>query len=249
MALVGALIVLVTIVLILLFTRRIQSGRPVHVRAIPSLASLPSLAGKAVESGQTVHVSMGTAGVNDNRTIATLAGLAVLDELADKGCVYGSPPLVTVADPLLAAAAQDSLRQAFARHSRADEHDPTRVEMVSPQPAIYALGASSRLEADATAANVMIGSFDTEALLLAGPVAQKGIPQVFGSDNPQAMALLVAVVDNPIIGEEIFAAPAYLQGRPAHLASLAAEDWVRLGIVALVLLSVLVHTLLGVSLF
>lgn len=244
----GALTVIVMLFLILLFTHWVKSGREIHLRPIPALDDLPNLVSQAVESGQQIHVSVGTGGITGTMTAATLAGLVVLDHIAERGSAAGAAPMVTVADPMVLPAAQDGLRRAFARAGRAKEYRSTQVEIIAPQPTIYALGAAMRLDADETAANVMIGAFGQEALLLAEPGAQKGIPQTSGTDAPQAMGLLYAASDSPIIGEEIFAIPAYLGHKPAHLASLKAQDVMRIGVVALIVIAALLQTL-GISLF
>jgi hypothetical protein len=244
----GAFAVIVTLLLILLFMRWIKSGSQVHLRPIPALDDLPDLVSRAVEGGQQIHVSVGTGGITGTTTAATLAGLAALDQIADRGSAAGAAPIVTVADPMVLPAAQDGLRQAFARAGRAKEYRSTQVEIVAPQPTIYALGAATRLDAQETAANVMIGSFGQEALLLAEPGAQRGIKQTGGTDSPQAMSLLYAATESPIIGEEIFAIPAYLGKKPAHLASLRAQDVMRIGVVALIIIAALLRTL-GLSLF
>jgi hypothetical protein len=237
MAAVSILIVLAMAGLILFLARQIKAGQEVHVRHIPALDRLPHLMSQAVESGQKIHVSLGTGGVTDATTATTLAGLAVLDHLAERGCGSGAPPLVTVADPMVLPAAQDSLRQAYSRHGRPGDYRGTMVEMVAPQPTIYGLGASTRLDRKETAANVMFGSFGPEALLLAEPGVQSGIPQVAGTDDPQAMAMLLAAADDSVIGEELYAVPAYLNRKPAHLASLQAQDLLRLGVAASVLIA------------
>ncbi len=233
----SVILILTMLALILFFTRRIKAGHKVYLRRIPALDKLPHLMSQAVESGQKIHISLGTGGVTDATTASTLAGLAVLDYLAERGCGSGVPPLVTVADPLVLPAAQNSLHQAYRRHGRPKEYHGTMVEMVAPQPTIYALGASTRLDQKETAANLMFGSFGSEALLLAEPGAHRGIPQLAGTDDPQAMALLLAAADDVIIGEEIYAVPAYLNRKPAYVASLQAQDVLRIGVVVLILIT------------
>jgi hypothetical protein len=244
----GVLTVIVMLVLILLFTRWIKAGRAVHLRPIPVLDHLPDLVSRAVEGGQEIHLSVGTGGITGATTAATLAGLMALEQIAERGSVAGAAPIVTVADPMVLPAAQDELRRAFTRAGRTKEYRPTQVEIIAPQPAIYALGAAMHLDSEETAANVMIGSFGQEALLLAEPGAQRGIAQTGGTDAPQAMGMLYPAVDSPIIGEEIFAIPAYLGRKPAHLASLRAQDVMRIGVAALIIIAALLRTL-GISLF
>ena len=248
MATFGAVIVLFMLITIIVFTRWIKSGHSVWLRHISALDGIPSLVSRAVESGQQIHVSLGTGGLTDTKTAATLAGLAVLDHLADQGCASGAPPLVTIADPIVLPAAQDSLRQAYTRHGRADEYHPTQVEMVSPQPDAYALAASAHLRPGETAVNLMVGSFGREALLLSEPTDRRGIAQLAGTDDPGAMAMLMAGTQETLVGEEIFAVPAYLTRKPAHLASLRAQDLMRVGIAILILVAALLRTL-NVSIF
>jgi hypothetical protein len=235
------------LLLILLFAQRIKEGHRAYLRRIPALDNLSHFIGRAVEGGKRIHVSLGTGGITGSTAATTLAGLATLDYVAEQGCAGGAPPLVTVADPMVLPAAQDSLRRACRPHGRPDELD-AHVEMVAPQPTVYALGASTHLSPEETASNLMIGSFGPEALLLAGPGEQSGITQMAGTDDPQAMALLWAVSDIPVVGEEVYALPAYLSQKPAHVASLQAQDVVRIGVVALILIAVVLRTL-GVSLF
>ncbi len=244
----GAFAVLSMLALILFLAQRIKEGHQVHVRRIQALDNLPYVVGGAVETGKRIHVSLGTGALTDSTTATTLAGLAALDHVGKQACSAGAPPLVTAADPLVMAAAQDSLRQACAHSDLLHEFDSAQVEMVAPQPTIYALGASTHMRPEETAVNVMIGSFGPEALLLAHPAAQSGITQIAGTDDPQAMAMLFAVSDAPLIGEEVYAVPAYLSRKPALLASLQAQDAVRFGVVALILVAALLRTL-GVSLF
>ena len=243
MSTLGALIILTMLALLLFYLRWIKSGRQVTLRHIQSLSSVPHLVSRAVESGQKIHVSLGTGGLHDTTTATTLAGLAVLDHLAERGCASGAPPLVTVADPLVLPAAQDSMRQVYERHGRPADFEGTQVEMVAPQPFIYALGASTRLHPQETAANLMLGAFGPEVLLLGERGTQLGITQMAGTDDPQAMALLIPVTDNPIIGEEVYAVPAYLTRKPAHLASLKTQDAIRIGIIAVILIAALLRTL------
>lgn len=244
----GILIILTMLALILFFVRRMKAGHEIHLRHIPALDSLPQLMSQAVESGQEIHVSLGTGGITDTTAATTLAGLAVLDYLAERGCGSGAPPVVTVADPMVLAAAQDSLRRAYRRHHRPQDYSGTQVEMVAPQPVIYALGASTRLDPRDTAANLMFGSFGSEALLLAEPGAQRGITQLAGTDDPQAMATLQAAADDSVIGEELYAVPAYLSRIPAHVASLRAQDVLRIAVAALILIASLL-ALVDIQLF
>jgi hypothetical protein len=243
MAAFGWLVIIIMLALILVFTHRIKNGSQITIRPIRALEHLPTLTSQAVESGQKIHVSVGTKGISDINTASTLTGLAALDYLADRGCGSGSPPAVTIADPMVLPAAQDSLRRAYTHHHRTDEFKNTQAEMIAPQPFAYATGAFSRLKSEKVIANVMLGSFGPEVLLMAETGEQMGATQIAGTDNPEAMAMLMATVDEPLIGEEMFAVPAYLNRLPAQLASLKTQDVMRLCIVAVIVIATTLRTI------
>jgi hypothetical protein len=68
-----------------------------------------------------------------------------------------------------------------------------------------------------------------------------------GTDDVQTQALLYATAENPLIGEEIFAAGAYLNVSQVHKASLKVQDAVRMVVVIGILLGALL-SIFGVAL-
>ena len=96
----------------LLYRAPRSSSRP-RFRAIPAYDSLKKLMSRAAETGQAVHVSVGTGGVSGLQTADTLAGLNTLEFLADRAANSDIPPLVTITDPTAFPAALDQLRRAY----------------------------------------------------------------------------------------------------------------------------------------
>jgi len=228
--------------LLLFFTFRARAGRPSSLRAIPGYTLLKELLGRALETGQSLHLSMGTAGIGGRATAETLAGLAVLEYLVKQPAVGHVSPLVTVADPTLLPVAQDVARRGQGEGG-AEAHDPARVRFIAPQPVAYAAGVMGFLEGENLAANVMIGSFGDEFLLMGETGAKRGMAQIGGAVDPRTLPFIFASTDHTLLGEEIFAAGAYLLGRPAHIGSLRAQDWIRWLIVAAIVGGVVWKTL------
>jgi hypothetical protein len=180
---------------------------------------------------------MGVSGISGGETAATLAGLTVLDYLAEQGATFDAPPLVTVADPTLLPVAQDTLRHAYAGQGTVENYDPKQVRLISPEPTAYAAGVMDMLEHEPLAANITIGNFGDEYLLMGEVGAKKDISQIGGATNPQTLPFVFALADQVLIGEEIFAGGAYLASLPAHIGSLVAQDVMRLlGVVVILLL-------------
>jgi hypothetical protein len=214
-------------------------------RRIQAFEALSGFLDLAVERGKVAHVSLGDAGIGADRTAAIVSGLAVLRHLAERGAPVGASPMVTVADPTLLFAAQDVIHDAHERVGRSASYRSTDVQLVAPNPTAYAIGALEVIRDERVATNVMTGPFGAEYLLMAEPGAQRDIAQVAGSDALNAQPLIYATADPVLIGEELFAAGAYLTDRPEHVASLWVQDILRLLIVAAIVIGILIVTLTG----
>lgn len=223
-----------------------SATRP-RLRAIPAYDSLKRLMSRAVETGQAVHVSVGTAGVSGAQTADTLAGLYVLEFLADRAANSDIPPLVTVTEPTAFPAALDQVRRAYERQGYPDEHRFEHARFVAPpmngSAVPYAAGVMDILDHEPVTANVMVGSFGDEFLLMTEPGAQRRALQTGGTSNPSVMPFVYLTMPEPLFGEEFYAAGAYLLERVGHYTSLIAQDVFRVVLVALVVLVVIARTI------
>jgi len=222
--------------------RRIINGARPRLRPIPAFKTLQRLTGQAMETGRPLHVSVGTQGVGTQSTAQTLAGLTMLEYLAREAVVYGARPIVSVADPTALIASQDVLRCAFASRDASDRYNPDAVRMMAPDPVAYASGVMGILSREDVLANIMNGAFGDEYLLIGETGVRKGIHQVVGTGNPQALPFVMATSDEVLIGEEMFASGAYLAKLPGHIASLLVQDWMRLLIVLIIIVGIIWRT-------
>lgn len=213
----------------------IKRGAQFSLRPIAAFDALKKLLAQSAEAGQPVHLSLGTGGIGDASTADTMAGLTVLEYLADRAAVSANPPIVTMANPTALPVAQDILRRAYTRHGYPEEYDPARARFLAPNPQLnangeafaYGAGAMRLIARHGLIANVLIGKFGDEFLLLSETGAQRGITQIGGTSSERVLPFVRATMDYPLIGEEIYAGGAYLSGKPAHLASLLAQDLLR----------------------
>ncbi len=236
------------------FVRRAHVEVRTPLRAIAAYDALKNLLASAAEAGQPVHISMGTGGVGQASTVDTMAGLYALEFLADRAAVSAIPPIVTVSDPTVLPLAQDYLRRAYQRQGYPEEYDPRQVRFIAPgvnnNAVAYSVGVMDLLAHERVMANVMIGAFDDyltagafgdEFLLIGETGARKDLLQVGGTSNPRVLPFVYATISHPLLGEEIYAAGAYLNARPAHIGSLLAQDTVRGSLVAICVLAILAH--------
>lgn len=232
----GAIVfLLIFVAAIYFFTLRARSGWTPLLRRIRAFDVLKGLPGQAVEAGRNLHLSLGIGSLVNETTADSLAGLAVLDYLAEQVAATGVSPTVSMADPMVMLFAQNAMRAAHADDAERSEVAYRHIRWIAPQPAAYAAGVMNILNNDQVEANVMVGNYGDEYLLLGETAAQRGISQVGGTSNPNTLPFIYATAQETLLGEEIYAAGAYLQKRPGHLGSLAAQDLMR-WLVALIIL-------------
>jgi hypothetical protein len=230
-----------------LLTRRIQDGQQVGLRPLRGFKTLNDQVGRAVESGRRVHFGLGRAGLNSATSPTSLAALAALEHLAQDGCASDVPPLVTVGDGTLLPAAQDQLRGAYNEANRSGDFSNTMVEFVSPgtSPMTYAAGVSDTVQHNNVGSNLLMGHFGPEIGIILEAAGRQDMDQIVGSDDPVALAVGSAMSDDVLIGEELFAAGAYLNGTPSQIASLQVQDILRIFAVVVIILVAIFRLITG----
>jgi hypothetical protein len=233
-------------ILLIWFTRRHAVGWQIGQRPIEAFQALLAQSDKAVESGRGIHMSLGRADLGGQGNPASIAALEALDVMAKAGARSDTAPLTTVGDGALLLAAQDSLRAAHAGAGRAQLYKPEMAHFIAGRDFAmsYAAGVSDSLHQGKLGSNILLGRFGSEIAIMAEAGQRLGLEQVIGSDDPQAMAIGLAVTDKALIGEELFAAGAYLQPKPAFLASLQLQDVLRVAVVVIMLLAALLDFIL-----
>ncbi|MDP2995365.1 MAG: hypothetical protein Q8N46_09635 [Anaerolineales bacterium] len=217
---------------------------PSVFRDIPAFTRLRQAVGLVVEDGSRLHVSLGRGALTTPQSASALAGLALLRRLADLTSAGDQPPIVTSGDATLAILSQDTL-QAAAKFTEQSAFDPTAGRLTGLTPFSYAAGAIPAIRDENVSANVLMGNFGVEVALLTDAVERKNTFVLAGSDNLTAQAVIYASAQEPLIGEEIYAAGAYVESGPLHTASLTVQDILRWLIIAAILVGALL-TLAGV---
>ncbi len=230
----------------------VKRGARLSLRPIPGYAALKGLLAQAAETGQPLHLSLGIAGIGDRFTADTTAALHILDCVAERAAISASPPIITLAHPTALPVAQDLMRRAYQRQGYPEEYNPTRARFIAPDPNAYttsqndafayAAGVMRLVNQQKLIANVMVGNFGSEFLLMGEAGAQRDLTQIGGTSEPQTLPFVYATATHPLIGEEIYASGAYLSNKLVHVSSLLAQDIWRACLMGLLLLAVLLKT-------
>jgi hypothetical protein len=224
--------------------RRVQNGDFPDLRPILAFNALQGLMARAIETGRAVHVSLGLGSITGDLAAESLAGLSVLEYLAEQSAAAGVPPIVTMADPTLLPLAQDVIRRPYGASQEEAIQAIRYVRWVASEPAAYAAGVMGTLGGEAVDANVMVGAFGDEYLLMGEAAGRTRITQVGGASDPNVVPFVFATADQTLMGEDMYAAGAYLARKPWHVGSLLAQDFLRWCIVIIIIAFVTINTLL-----
>jgi len=237
----GRINVLIGVILfssiVLYFIRGARRGKLLFIRRIAGLDALEEAVGRATEMGRPILFIPGIASVAN---IGTIAGLNILGEVPKKAAKYETPLLVPNRDPVVYTVAREVVREAYTSVGRSDLFDPDNVYFVTQEQFGYAAAVCGTMVRERPATNLFFGTFWAESLILAETGATTGAIQIAGTDSVHQLPFFIPACDYTIIGEELYAASAYLSREPVLLGSLKGQDYGKLLIISsLVIASVL----------
>lgn len=206
-----------------------RGGRLPPIRPLSGLLALEDAVGRATELGRPVHF---TGGIEDARSPQTIAAFGVLRHTAGLAARYRIPLIVTSSDPTVQAVNEAIVRRAYGDGGVPEHYNPDDVRYLSDSQFAYAGAITGIFRRERPAANVMVGAFNAEAMVLIEAGAEAGALQIGATANVYQLPFFVAGCDHALIGEETFAAAAILSGDRDQHAALVALDWAKLAIVA-----------------
>jgi hypothetical protein len=138
----------------------------------------------------------------------------------------------------------ESAKTAYNEAGRPDAYRPGTVHYVSAQQMAYVAAVNGYMLRERPAANIYMGSFYAESLLLAETGNSTGAIQIAGTDKVTQLPFFICACDYTLLGEELYAASAYIGREPVQVATIAAQDWAK-AVAAAVVLAALLLLLAG----
>jgi hypothetical protein len=192
-----------------------------YIRKIAGLEAVDEAVGRATEMGRPVIFVPGIGGMGE---IQTLAGLIVLGRVSRTAAEHDALLEVPTIDPIVMTAARETVQTSFVNAGRPDAFDEKKVYFSTADQFAYVGSICGTMVREKPAACFYMGSFFAESLILAETGNAIGSIQIAGTAQPHQLPFFVAACDYTLIGEEFFAASAYLSGEPQQLGSLKGQD-------------------------
>jgi hypothetical protein len=226
----------VSLILIVLFVSykiyKAKSGSIPKIKKIAGLEAVEEAVGRATEMGRPIHYTPGVGALD----AATFAGLEILELVSRTVARYGAKLIVTIRQPIVLPIAEEVVKTGYRSEGVIESYNPDTMRFISQEQFAYAAGTMGILQREEVAANMMLGYFLAESLLLAETGFKAGAIQIAGTDNRSQIPFFVTTCDYVLIGEELFAAGAVASQNPLKLGSIAGQDWAK--IYAIILLVV-----------
>jgi hypothetical protein len=218
--------------LILSFIYRARLGKKLFVRKIAGLQAIDDAIGRATEMGKPILYCPGIGYIED---IATIASLNILGEVAKKCGQYDTKLINPHFDPIVYTVAREIVKESYSEVGRPDAFDKDSVYYVTDSQFAYAAAVDGIMIRERPATNFLVGWFRAESLIMAETGASTGAIQIAGTDQVSQLPFFVTACDYTLIGEELYAASAYISREPLLLGAIKGEDFGKVIIVAIIL--------------
>jgi len=224
---------------ILYYINQAKAGKKLFIRKIAGLEAVDEAVGRATEMGKKIFYIPGT---QDMDNVQTIAGVTILGRVAEMAAQYETWLEVPVSRSLVLVTAKEVVKEAYTKVGRPDAYQEDQVHYLTDDQFGYAAGIDGMVVREKPATIFYMGAFYAEALILAETGNSIGAIQIAGTAMPSQLPFFVASCDYTLIGEELFAASAYLSREPKLLGSLKGQDMGKAVILIAIVVGVLLET-------
>jgi hypothetical protein len=218
------------------FVQRARAGADLYIRPIGGIEAVDEAIGRATEMGRPILYVLGLGTAAD---VATIASFTILERVAKRVAEYQTELIVPTYDPIVLSVAEEVVKSAFMDAGRPDAYDEDMVFFVTQSQFAYVAAVNGIMLRQRPATNVYMGMFHAESLLLAETGAEAGAIQISGTDQIAQLPFFIVACDYTLIGEELYAASAYLGREPVLLGSLKAQDYAKAAVLILALIGLI----------
>jgi hypothetical protein len=198
-----------------------KAGRKLYIRKIAGLEALEEAVGRATEMGRPILFIPGILDLDD---VQTLAAITILSKVSRVVADYDSKIRMPVARSLVMTTARETIKESYTSAGRPDAYSDDMVQYVTDEQFGYVAAVNGIMVREKPATCLYLGAFFAESLILAETGNSIGAIQIAGTARPGQLPFFVAACDYTLIGEELFAASAYLSGDPKQQGSLKGQD-------------------------
>lgn len=207
------------------------------MREIAGLKAVEDAIGRATEMARPLLFTPGWGG--DIQRPTTIASMNILSHVAEHTARYDCRLIYPTHDPVILTVAQEVVNESYSRSGFPDRYRQDDIQYVSSSQFGYAAAVDGLITRMKPAAIFLLGTFEAESLIFAETGNAAGAIQIAGTDSTIQLSFFIVACDYTLIGEELFVASGYLSKDKSILASVKAQDMMKILIVTLLLVAVI----------
>ena len=215
------------------FIEKAKRGEDIYMRPIAAIEAMEEAVGRATEMGKPV---LYVPGISSLDQIDTISGLIILGHVSGMTAEYEANLHVPVCVPIVMETAKEACKESYLKKGRPDLYRDDMVHYVTDDQFAYAAGVNGIMLREKPAAVFFQGKFYAESLILAETGNSIGAIQIAGTGSSSQIPFFVTACDYTLIGEEFYAASAYLSGSPEMLGSIKGQDYIKVVCMVLIIL-------------
>ena len=225
-------------------------GKLPTIRRIAGLNAIEEAVGRATEMGRPILMVPGVGGIGSDPldTIPTLNAMSIFSYITRIIAKFGTHSVMATADPVVTGVAEDVLRDAYNDAGKPELFNTDDVRFLSDRQFAFASGVAGLVERERPAATFLIGAFYAESLILAEMGQRVGAIQIAGTNQTVQLPFFIASCDYVLIGDEFYAASAYISKNPELLGSIVGQDYCKLLIILAIFIGTIAVSLLDAHL-
>jgi hypothetical protein len=220
------------------FVNRTASGVKLVIRRIAGFDALDEAIGRCTEMGRPVHYTFGIGELDAN----VLASFDVLGYVAGQCAKMDTDLIVSNALGEVQMMTEEIVRAAYISAGKLDGYKADNVRYVSNVQTAYMSAILGIFQRERPGANLMMGPFFAESMMLAEAGQQIGAIQVGGTGRVIQVPFFIAACDYTLVGDELFVAGAYIGRKPIPVGAVYAQDFGKWLTLALVIVGSLLAT-------
>ncbi|MGB9586170.1 MAG: DUF6754 domain-containing protein [Anaerolineales bacterium] len=213
------------------------------LREIAAFYYLQRAIGLSVEDGKRIHLALGWGNLFEEPFSSGLIGLNILERLTRVALFSDNPPMATSGNGGLMLLSQDTIRHSYRSFGLSLPSQIYESQMIGVTPFSYAIATHPLIKDEKVSVDVLLGHFNSELGLIMDASARQNNLSIGGSENLTAQAVFYGVSNYPLIGEEVYAAGAYMGSNRMHKASIQVQDYFRWGIIFFILIGIALKVL------
>jgi len=207
-----------------IFIKVKKNRENLFIRRIPGLDAIDDAVGRATEMGKPIVYD---SGIGYYTQIDTIASMLILRSVSKKVAEFKAEIYVPTCDPIVMQISEEMVASGFLDAGYPEDHKKDNIFFLAADQFAFAAGIAGILSRKKPATAFHFGYYAAESLLISEAGFAAGAIQVAGTTAVAQLPFFITACDYTLIGEELYAAAAYISRDAQIMTNLKLSDFAK----------------------